>query len=380
VEGIDEFLSSREASGLRRHLRQVTSRNNGKITVGGREYWDFSSNDYLGLSHHPALIEAGKAAIEKYGTGSCASRLLGGSIDIHHQLESEIATLKGKEAALIFNSGYQANLAIISALCDEKDLIICDKLAHASILDGVALSGAKLLRFKHNDLEHLAGLLKKERANYKNCLVITESVFSMDGDIAPLRELVDIKIKYDCDLMVDEAHATGVFGKNGAGLVSELGLSDQVDLIMGTFGKALASSGAYLAASKNIIEYLINCSRGFIFSTAPAPVTSAVSLAAIKSLRDEPWRREKLLENSAYFRAKLMEKNFTVYGATQIVPVILGDNFKALATAEELQAKGYLVMAVRPPAVPANTARLRFSLSAVHEKETINAIVETMVV
>jgi len=378
MKNIDSFLNERRDAGLYRSLRVVEARCGGRVTIEGREYWDFSSNDYLGLSQHPALIAAGKAALDKYGAGSCASRLLGGSIAVHHELENAIARLKGKDAALVFNSGYQANVAIISALYGEDDLIICDKFIHASILDGVALSGAKLLRFKHNDVHHLKDILIKERGSFKNCLIITESVFSMDGDYAPLQNIVEVKEKYHCDIMVDEAHATGVFGKNGAGLVNELGLSNKVELLMGTLGKALGAAGAYLAADKNIIEYLINTSRGFIFSTAPAPAASAAALAALKLLQDEPWRREKLLDNAAYFRSQLTAKGFTVYGDTQIVPVILNDNFKALEKAKQLQQQGFWVMAVRPPTVPANTARLRFSLTAQIERNILDELLQLL--
>ena len=378
MDGLGEILAQRKDAGLYRTLKTITARTQGRITINGEEYIDFASNDYLGLAQHPQLIAASKAALDRFGTGSCASRLLSGTLSLHRELEAAVARFKHKPAALVFNSGYQANGAIISALYGRHDAVFCDRLVHASIIDGVALSGAKLIRFEHNTIEDLVRLLQTKRNDFKNALIATESIFSMDGDCADLKALAGVKSKFNCRLLVDEAHAGGVFGPTGAGLVEAQGVSEEVDLIMGTFSKAFGSFGAYLAADKTTIEYLINCARGFIFSTSLPPSVVAASLAAVKVVQDEPLRRKSLLENAQYFRQMLREKKFNVYGDSQIVPVVIGDNFKAIETAQALQDQGYWVMAVRPPTVPANTARLRFSLMAYHDKNLIDSLVDAL--
>lgn len=378
MAGIEEFLKNRQEQGLLRKLRPATSRQNGKINFGGRQYFDFSSNDYLGLSGHAELKKAALEAIDKSGVGACASRLLSGDAEIFHQLEEAIAAFKGKEAALVFNSGYQANVGIISALFTKEDCIFCDRLNHASIIDGILLSQAKFFRFRHNDCQHLELLLKKERNKFKNALIVTESIFSMDGDRASLKELVKLKEKFNCQIMVDEAHATGIFGQNGSGLVEEEGLSDSIDLIMGTFSKALAGFGAYLATSKTTVDYLVNTCRSFIYSTALPPSVIASNLASLKLIKDEPQRRKTLLSMAEMLREKLEAKGFCIKGASQIIPVILGDNLRALEFAKKIQEKGYWVMPVRPPTVPVGQARLRISLSYCHEQETLNKLIEVI--
>lgn len=378
MAGLEEFLKDRQERGLLRKLRPATSRRNGKIKFGGREYFDFSSNDYLGLSGHSELKKAAIEAIGKSGVGACASRLLSGDAGIFHQLEEAIAKFKGKEAALVFNSGYQANVGIISALFTKEDCIFCDRLNHASIIDGILLSQAKFFRFRHNDCQHLELLLKKERNKFKNALIITESIFSMDGDRAPLKELVKLKEKFNCQIMVDEAHATGVFGPNGSGLVEEEGLSAGIDLIMGTFSKALAGFGAYLATSKTITDYLVNTCRSFIYSTALPSSVIASNLASLKLVKDEPQRRKTLLSMAQMLRGKLEARGFCIKGASQIIPVILGDNLRALEFAKKIQEKGYWVMPVRPPTVPAGQARLRLSLNYCHDQETLNKLIDVI--
>lgn len=373
---IDEFLKTRSEQGLLRHLRPLTIRRNGKICIGSKEYTDFSSNDYLGLSSHPKLLEAAKKTIDKFGASSSASRLLSGDLDIFHELEEKIACFKGKEASLVFNSGYQANLGIISALYSKDDAIFSDRLNHASIIDGILLSGAQLFRFHHNDVNHLESLLEKERGKFKKALIATETVFSMDGDRPDLKALVEMKEKYDCEIMVDEAHATGLFGKNGSGVVEEEGLADKVDLIMGTFGKAMGSFGAYLAASKNIIDYLINTCRGFIYSTALPPATIAANTAAIDLIKEEPHRRLKLLECAGYLRNMLRGKGFEVRGCSQIVPVIVGENMKTVQLASALQEMGYWALPIRPPTVPKGEARVRFSLTFHHDKKILSKLID----
>ncbi len=378
MAGIEEFLKERQEQGLLRKLKPASSRLGGKIYFGNKEYVDLSSNDYLGLSDHPELKKAVIAATGKFGVASCASRLLSGDSESFHELEDAVARFKGKEAALVFNSGYQANVGIISSLFTKGDCIFSDRLNHASIIDGILLSQAKIFRFQHNDPGYLEELLKKERAKFKNALIITESIFSMDGDQAPLKELVGLKEKYNCQIMVDEAHATGVFGKNGSGLVEEEGLSARIDLIMGTFSKALAGFGAYLATSQSIVDYLVNTCRSFIYSTALPAAVIAGNLASLKLIQDEPYRRKTLLSMAKMLRDKLKEKGFCVKGSSQIIPLILGDNLRAVEFAKKVQEQGYWALPVRPPTVPVGQARLRLSLSYDHNQETLNKLIDVI--
>jgi 8-amino-7-oxononanoate synthase len=379
MDRIEKLLAQRQKDGLLRILRPADSRRDGKIYRDGTEFFDFSSNDYLGLSGHQRLKEASQKAIESLGAGASASRLLSGDLNIHHLAEERVAQFKGKESALVFNSGYQANVGIISSLCNRADAVFCDRLSHASIIDGVRLSGAKLFRFGHNDLDHLDSLLKKESPKFENSLIVTETIFSMDGDKAPLKELVNIKDKYGCLLMVDEAHATGIFGKTGAGVVEEQGLSDRIELIMGTFSKALGSFGAYLACSRKIKDYLINSCRSFIYSTALPPAVMAANIEALNILKDEPFRRKKLLANADYFRDRLCQNQFDVRGQSQIIPLIVADTGRASRLSTQLRRSGYWVLPIRPPTVPQGQARLRFSLTYHHTKQVLEALADCIV-
>ncbi|MBW8002342.1 MAG: 8-amino-7-oxononanoate synthase [Planctomycetes bacterium] len=371
---IDEYLEQAKTKSQLRFLRPAGFRREGRICFKGREFFDFSSNDYLGLSGHAKLKEASVKAIEQFGVGSGASRLLSGDLKIHHELEERVACFKGKEAALVFNSGYQANVGIINALYGRGDVIFADKLCHASIWDGIKLSGAELFRFGHNDVGQLEKLLKGKADKFKRRLIVTETVFSMDGDKPPLKEMVELKERHGCELMVDEAHATGIFGADGGGVVSEFGLVERVDLIMGTFSKALGSFGAYLAGSAETIEYLINTCRSFIYSTAlPAGIISA-NIASLELVRDEPFRRKELLENAYYFRNELRKKGFKVAGTSQIIPLVVGDTEKTILLSEKLCERGYWSLPIRPPTVPAGQSRLRFSLTYNHSKEILEAL------
>jgi 8-amino-7-oxononanoate synthase len=376
VVEIEEFLKVRAEQGLLRILKPVSSRSNGRIRINKRQYIDFSSNDYLGLSGHPKLLEASKKAIDKFGTASSASRLMSGDLELHHKLEAKISQFKNKEAALFFNSGYQANLGILSSLYTRDDCIFFDRLGHASIIDGIVLSRASFFRFQHNDVTHLKSLLKKERDKFNKALIVTETVFSMDGDRAPLKELVYLKEKYNCEIFVDEAHATGIFGKNGSGVVEEEGLGEKIDFIMGTFSKAMGGFGAYLATSKRIVDYLINTCRSFIYSTALPPAIIACNLTSIDLIKEEPLRRKRLLESAEYFRDTLRSKGFKTRSESQIIPIITGDNLKTQEVAKRLQEKGYWVLPVRPPTVPYGEARLRFSLSFNHNKEILERVID----
>lgn len=367
---INEFLKKREEEGLLRGLVPGgLRRQGGMVWFGGREYVDFSSNDYLGLSSHPRVIAAAKRALEEYGASSSASRLLSGDLELHHWLEEKTAAFKEKEAALVFNSGYQANVGIISALCGKDDCIFSDRLNHASIVDGILLSGAPFFRFRHNDPEHLEALLEKERRKFRRALIVTETIFSMDGDEAPLREIARLKQKFDCYLMADEAHATGLFGARGSGIVEREGLAAEVDVIMGTFGKALGGFGAYAAASRKIIAYFINACRAFIYSTALPPAVVAANLEAIDVVGDEPHRRAQVLSHASSLRGVL-----DVRGVSQIVPFVVGDAAKAVRLAEALRKKGHWVLPVRPPTVPQGASRLRFSVTFHHDLDTLRQV------
>ncbi|MCP4649018.1 MAG: 8-amino-7-oxononanoate synthase [PVC group bacterium] len=375
MENIDKLLQFKKEQNLLRTLYPADMRKQGRIGFGTQDAVDFSSNDYLGLSSHPALKAAFQAAGNKFGVGTAGSRLLSGDLKIHHQLEERIAVFKGKERALVYNSGYQANISIISALVTKQDVVFMDKLSHASIIDGIKLSGARFFRFQHNDVEHLERLLKKERNKFKDAFIITETIFSMDGDRCPLQDLVSLKKQYNCRLYIDEAHATGIFGERGSGLAELEGVSADVDFIMGTFSKALGSFGAYIAASSKVIEYLINASRGFIYTTAlPAAVMSA-NLAALDLVEQESFRRKVLLENAVYFREELKKRGFQIKGDSQIVPWVVGDSERAMSLSRDLRSRGYWVLPIRPPTVPAGEARLRFSLNYDHDKETLKKLI-----
>jgi len=373
---VEDFLRKRKEDGLLRELRPASSREKGYIRVDGREYLDLSSNDYLGLSANPYIKEASKRGIDGFGASASASRLLSGDLDIFHDLQRRIASFKGKESALVFNSGYQLNTGLISALCQKGDLILSDRLNHASIVDGILLSGSKFFRFRHNDMVHLESILEKERSKYESCLIISETIFSMDGDKPPLEELVALKKKHNCTIMVDEAHATGIFGEKGAGVVQEYGLQDDIDIIMGTFSKALGSFGAYAACSREMYDFLINACRSFIYSTALPPAVITANIASLEMIDKEPYRRKELIKNSDYFRNRLKASGFEVRGSSQIVPLIVGSSDKALEMSQRLRDRGYWVLAIRPPTIPEGSARLRFSLTYDHKRDVLEGLLD----
>lgn len=369
---IERYMAERAEKGLKRTLVRAVPRKGCRIEVDGRLYFNFSSNDYLGLSEHPDIASAAKLALgERMGSG--ASRLMTGTGTVHLDLEEAVARFKGKEAALIFNSGYQANVGIISALCGKGDVIFSDRLNHASIVDGIKLSGAGMRRFRHNDTSHLAELLREDTSPGRR-LIVTETVFSMDGDMAPLEEITRLKKEYGCMLMVDEAHATGVFGANGSGVVEKLGIAGDVDILMGTFSKALGGFGAYAACSGRIREYLINTCRSFIYSTSLPPAVAAADLKAIEIVRKEPYRREELLRKSAFFREGLRGLKYAVTGESQIIPVVTGDNEDTLRISRYLRGRGYWVTPVRPPTVPEGGSRIRISVSFAHPDEVLEGL------
>jgi 8-amino-7-oxononanoate synthase len=381
-ENITDFvnheLQFQNEAGLLRSLFPLEGTQRGVIKTSGKTLVDFSSNDYLGLADHPALIEEAKEAMEEWGAGARASRLMSGDLEIHHRLESAIAALKGKEAGLLFGSGYLANTGIIPALCGRDDVIYSDHLNHASIVDGVLLSRARFYRFRHNDPNHLEDLLKSHRARYRRALIVVESLYSMEGDLAPVSELLELRRRYEAILMIDEAHATGVFGAKGEGLISQA-MAEAVDVILGTFGKALGGYGAFVAVSNQMRRFLLNRARTFIFSTALPPPVIGVNLAAVKLLDKEPERRNRVYKLASELRRALREDlGLNTPSESQIVPVIAGDSRSALNLAESLQGAGFFVKAIRPPTVPEGMARIRLSVTANHSAGDVHRLLEAL--
>jgi 8-amino-7-oxononanoate synthase len=380
MEGLTQELDALEARSMRRRLRVVDEvLSGGKVRVAGQTLLNLSSNDYLGLAQDPRLISAAQAAAAEWGAGAGASRLVVGHLALHEAVEARLAAFKGTEAAVIFPTGYMANVGTIAALMGPGDVIFSDRLNHASIYDGIKLSGAILQRFPHRDLNRLEQLLQQAGAARRR-LIVTDSVFSVDGDVAPLADLVALKAQYGAWLMIDEAHATGVLGLRGAGLAEALGLTRAVDIHMGTFSKALGSQGGYVAGDRRLVDYLHNRARSFIYSTALAPMVLGAIDQAMKIVEQEPERRLFLQRESEAFRQALLAAGLDLLGsATQIIPVLVGENDRTLEFAAALQDQGLMAVALRPPTVPPGRARVRFSLSAGHSREGLRQARETIV-
>jgi len=372
-------LSDLESQGLLRQLRNVERVQGTQITIGGRVLHNFSSNDYLGLAGHPALAEAMAKAATDWGVGATASRLICGTTAEHSALEEELAAAKGTEAALVFSTGMAAATGTIPALMSKDDVIILDKLAHACLIDGARMSGAILRVFPHNDLEKLESHLKWARTTHPHAkiMILTESVFSMDGDLAPLEQLIHLKELYGAILFLDEAHAVGVRGRGAQGLAGELGLRERIEIQMGTLGKALGVSGGYIAGSRTLIDFLINRARSFIFSTAPSPAIAAACRAALCIVKSEEGNalRFRLLKN-----LHLLAEGLKIpIPQSAIVPLILGSEERALANAARLLDAGFFVPAIRYPTVPRNTARLRLTINAAHRSDQIQELAEAII-
>lgn len=340
-------------------------------------YVTFSSNDYLGLSVHPALIKKAQAVLQEEGVGSGASRLISGSRIWHQRLEEKIAAFKKKPAALVFSTGFMTNLGTITALMNKKSLIVCDKLNHASIIDACHLSKATVRVYPHQSLKKLETLLQGAH-RFERTLIVTDSVFSMDGDIAFLHEIVALKKKYNAMLMVDEAHATGIFGTHGGGVVEMYDLDKDVEIQMGTLSKAIGTLGGFVAADKAVIEYLINRSRAFIYTTALPSHICAAACEAIDIIMHDDTLRPRLRRYASQIRQALQEFGFSVGGETEspIIPVIIGDEERTLNYAERLLAEGFYVPAVRTPTVPKGKARLRITVSAAHTEVEIDRLID----
>ncbi|WP_320169540.1 8-amino-7-oxononanoate synthase [Maridesulfovibrio sp.] len=357
-------------------LRTVPEVDNGAdryLRFKGEDLLNLASNDYLGLAGDSVLKEGATDAVAKYGCGAAASRLVTGNFGIYDQLEKELAEFHNREDSMVFSSGYAANLAIMDAFADKKTVVFSDKLNHASILDGIRMSGARQVRYRHNDMEHL----EKRMADHADCdsrILITDTIFSMDGDLAHMEHIADLCDRYDTMLVVDEAHAEGVFGQ-GRGLCREMGVSDRVDLHMGAFSKGLGSMGGAVSGRRELVSYLRNRGRSFVFSTALPPAVIGASLAALRLVRSDDSRGRRLLEMSRELKLYLESLGFDC-GMTQsqIIPVILGDNERTLGAQKFLLTKGLYVAAIRPPTVPPNTARLRLSMRADFTRTDIDLI------
>ncbi len=378
-DALGRDLAEVEAAGLWRELREIESAQDPSVVLRGREVLLFCSNNYLGLACHPEVVEAARLATARWGASSVSSRLVSGHMTVHAELEDKIARWKNQEAALVFSTGYQANIGVISSLTGPGDLIVSDELNHASIIDGARLSKAATVVYRHNDLEDLERVLCENRGAGR-VLVVTESVFSMDGDLAPLADISKACRLHGAWLMVDEAHGAGVFGKRGAGLVQELGLESQVQVHMGTLGKALGSFGAYVTGSRTLVDLLVNKARSIIYTTALPPSAAAAALAAIQVVEREPQRAAGLLARATSLALALRDAGLEVPNAdSQIIPVLLGDAARAVATADKLRARGFYVAAIRPPTVARGTSRLRVSLMATHTSQEINSLRDAII-
>jgi 8-amino-7-oxononanoate synthase len=359
-----------------RQLRNVLPINGIEVNVDGRNMLNLCSNDYLGLSMHPLLKERSVQFIQKYGSGATASRLICGNYDFYEQVENKLAKLKQVEAALVMSSGFQANISVIPALADGKSLIFSDQLNHNSLIMGCRLARCKVKVYRHNDLIHLEQMIF-ENANkgFSRIFIVTESVFSMDGDMADMEALVTLSKKFNAVLIVDEAHATGVFGHHGMGLTC----GHDIDLVIGTFGKAGGSFGAYLACSKKLRDYMINCCSGLIYTTALPPSVLGAIDAALDLIPSMGAERKSLLANAQYLRQALHNMGWqTGQSSTQIIPVMVGKETEALALSRWLEDNGVLVSAIRPPTVPEGASRIRISLSALHSRQHIDRLIDVL--
>ncbi|MDE2680966.1 MAG: 8-amino-7-oxononanoate synthase [Verrucomicrobiota bacterium] len=374
-------LAGIESADLRRTVREVASAQGAWIRLEGREVLNFSSNDYLGLANHSALKEAATAAIKKFGAGAGAARLISGSQSPHHQLENALANFKGTEAALAFSSGYAAALGTIPALVGTGDVVVIDKLVHASLVDAAKLSGAKLRVCKHNDLADLARLLEWAAGQGARTLVVAESVYSMDGDLAPLLNLVELKEQHGAWLMLDEAHATGLYGEGRRGVAEEFGVADRVEVQMGTLGKALGAAGGYICGSNELVDFLRHRARSFVFSTAPMPAQAAAARAGIEVVQSAEGeeRRTRLWSLVDELKNGLIARGWKLpVVQSAILPLIIGGETEAVALSEQLLERGVFVPAIRYPTVAHGEARLRITVSAAHSPGDIEKLLEVL--
>ncbi|NQU76152.1 MAG: 8-amino-7-oxononanoate synthase [Planctomycetes bacterium] len=370
-------LAMLERRGLRRHGFIVESPIEPRVTVAGVRMVCLCSNNYLNLANHPEVRSAAAKAIAQWGVGVGASRLISGTTSLHIQLQDALAALRGTEAALVTSTGYAANACAMSTLAAAGDLIMADKLSHASVIDAARGTGAVLRTYHHNDMDRLRALLTRLRPNHKRCVLVTDGLFSMDGDVAPLIELVEIRKQFDAVLVVDDSHAFGVLGEGGRGSAEAAGVADEVDVTIGTLSKALGAMGGFIAGRRVLIDMIWNTARPFIYTTALPPVMCAAALAAMEIVRREPQRRQNCLRNADRLRQALIQAGAHIGGSTtQIIPIILGTAQRALEMSQRCFKAGFLAPAIRPPTVAPNTARLRVSVMAEHEWNDLKRFVD----
>ena len=373
----DAELQSLNQQSLYRRRRVVESPQSVLMQLDGRQVVNFCSNDYLGLANHPEVIAAFKRGVDQYGVGSGSAHLICGHSHAHHALEDELAAFTGRERALLFSTGYMANLGAISALVGRGDSVLEDRLNHASLLDGGLLSGARFQRYQHNQLDDLQARLAASKGK---ALIVSDGVFSMDGDLALLPGLADLAAQHGAGLLIDDAHGFGVLGANGGGVVEHFALSQQqVPILMGTLGKAFGTFGAFIAGSDALIEYLIQKARTYVFTTAMPAAVAEATRVSLRLLQQEAWRRQHLQVLISRFRAGAEQQGLQLMAsATAIQPIILGDSEKALLASQRLLAQGFWVSAIRPPTVPAGTARLRITFSSLHSEQQVDALLEAL--
>jgi len=370
-------LDERAAQGLLRRRRTLATPQGVHIAVDGKPYLSFCSNDYLGLANHPKLIEALQQGAQNFGVGSGASQLVSGHFDAHHELEQTLAQFVGKPAALSFSTGYMANLGAVQALVGRGDTVFADKLNHASLNDAMQLSRAEVKRYRHKDVAHLAEMLAQTKSGRK--LIITDAVFSMDGDIAPVSELLALCEQNDAWLLIDDAHGFGVLGEGGRGAMSHFKLNSPRIIYMATLGKAAGVAGAFVAAEQVVIDTLLQAARSYIYTTASPPALSVAVLASLKLIREEDWRRERLQQLITQLRAGMRNLPWQLMeSSTPVQPLMVGSNEAALSLSEGLRERGIWVPAIRPPTVPQGTARLRITLSAAHEQKDVDELIGTL--
>ncbi len=371
-------LQQRRQAGLYRSRKVQDGMQGAEVVLDGKTCLAFCSNDYLGLSHHPKVIKALQQGAEQYGAGSGAAHLINGHSRAHHALEEALAEFSGRPRALLFSTGYMANLGVMSALLQRGDHVFEDRLNHASLIDAGLLSGARLSRYAHAHADNLQQKLQASKPGTR--LVATDGVFSMDGDLAPLNELAQVCKQEEASLMVDDAHGIGVLGQHGRGTLEHFGLNmDDVPILMGTLGKALGTFGAFIAGSEDLIETLINQARSYIYTTAPPPAVAAATLVSLQLLKQESWRREKLQELIAQFRQGAAALGLELMPSpTPIQPLMIGDSQRALNCSEALLAKGIYIPAIRPPTVPEGSARLRISFNADHEPRHVEQLLDVL--
>ncbi|SMC80022.1 8-amino-7-oxononanoate synthase [Sporomusa malonica] len=379
MQFLTDFVEQVKAKNLYRQTVTYSPVSPAHVQLGGQTYLMLASNNYLGLTHNPVVQQAAIDAIRMYGTGAGGARLTTGTFPLFEQLEQELAKFKETEDAVVFNTGYMANIGVISALAGPDDVIFSDEFNHASIIDGCRLSRARVVVYRHNDMEHLQGLLTATDCQGKR-MIITDGVFSMDGDIAPLDTIVELAETVNAIVIVDDAHATGVLGPGGRGTAAYFGVKDKVQVQIGTLSKALGAEGGFVAGSRALIDYIKNRARSFIFSTALAPSTIAAALAALRELSARPEMTVKLSENAQYVRTLLQAANLPVFnGITPIIPVMIGAADEAVKLTAELKMQGIIMTAIRPPTVPVGTSRLRLTVTAVHQREELSTAVDTII-